>query len=91
MVRPGERLVTPTFTPMSQNMLRVACWMSGSGPIWSTPSLMLVGLALSGGMPVTVSWWGSRPQDHCTVPAPNTREPATERYITRWCVAEPES
>ena len=31
----------------------------------------------------------SRPQDHCTVPAPNTRAPLGARYSVRWWVAVP--
>ncbi len=35
------------------------------------------------------SWFESSPQDHCTVPAPNTRAPLGARYSVIECVAAP--
>ena len=35
------------------------------------------------------SWLASRPQDHWTVPAPNTSAPLGARYSVRWWVAVP--
>ena len=54
------------WAPMSASRLTVACCMFGSG---SVPSGPLLFQAL-----VT-----SRPQDHCTVPAPKTRAPLGAR------------
>src|SRR3954470_23251227 len=51
----------PGCAPMSASRLTVACWMRGSGGPTGAPALL--------------SWWASRPHDHCVVPAPNTSAP----------------
>ena len=45
-------------------------------------SMLRSGAVLSG-------FQSSRPQAHCTVPAPNTRAPLGARYMVRLCVAVP--
>src|SRR5215813_3288821 len=57
--------------PMSANRFTVACCAAGSVLPPELPD------------PVPLS----RPQDHCTVPPPNTRAPLAARYKVRWWVA----
>ena len=51
------------WTPMSANRFTVACCMLTSALAKPSPP----------------SWSESRPQDHCTVPAPKTRAPLLAR------------
>src|SRR5436190_1708082 len=39
--------------------------------------------------PKPLSCWPSKPQDHCTVPAPNTSAPLFARYRVILCVDDP--
>ena len=60
-------------TPMSASRFTVACCIRESG---------------AGAVPWT-SWLSSSPQDHCTVPALNTRAPLGALYIVSEWVAVP--
>ena len=61
------------WAPMSASTFTVACCMAGSGGVRLPAS------------PAPAAW--SRPNDHCTVPAPNTSAPLAARYKVRWWVA----
>src|SRR3954462_16031137 len=61
--------------------IRVAGWASMSARRLIVACCMLRSTAVLPGL------LGSRPQAHCTVPAPNTRAPLGARYSERWWVA----
>ncbi len=61
-------------TPMSAKRFTVACCMTGSG------------VAPLGGPLLFQALVSSRPQAHCTVPAPKTSAPLGALYSVRWWV-----
>ena len=68
VLRPSAGSSANGWTPMSANRLTVACCMFLSGGL-------LLGLVAD----ASHAFVSSRPQDHCTVPAPNTSAPLGAR------------
>ena len=67
--------------------VRSDCIVPGWAPMSASRFSVACSMLRSGA--VLSGFQSSRPQAHCTVPAPNTRAPLGARYMVRLCVAVP--